>query len=383
VYKLYVVKILALFVVLLAGDALAQQKLFAVSGQGRGSQADARQAGQISQLESENQDRKTETTQNAADISDHETRISDNESELATIEPHAKESQASCAAGDLIHWDGSTYTCVNESDPTVGEHALTTTVPPDCHDVNAKLLWNANTKQWHCELDNNDGSGGGWTGSEDDPQVGTLYNGRLCRSDGSQVICDNLAPQISGNDIVVGGNIQAGGDIVAQGATFTDPIAAGEPTASNHLATKDYVDSVASGGGGGGSMPTCKADMSNIQIGDTCDDGSKFLGSHPNFWWKGFYVTDETQGTSNNWNGANSLCSTLDRHGHTDWYLPSKSELGLIEENDSAIGDVVAGSYWSSTEYNASAAWFLTAVSGEPNWSSKAQGRGVRCVRKD
>lgn len=250
-FKFHFAKFLTLLVVFIAGDAIAQQKLFAVSGQGRGSQADARQASQISKLESENQDRKTETTQNAADISDHETRISDNESELATIEPHAKEAQASCAAGDLIRWDGSTYTCVNESDPTVGEHALTTTVPPDCHDVNAKLLWNASTKQWHCALDNNDGSGGGWTGSEDDPQVGTLYNGRLCRTDGSQVICDSLAPQISGNDVVVGGNVEVGGDIIGQGATFTDPIAAGEPTASNHLTTKAYVDSVASGGGGG------------------------------------------------------------------------------------------------------------------------------------
>ena len=52
---------------------------------------------------------------------------------------------------------------------------------------------------------------------------------------------------------------------------------------------------------GGVAIPLCKADMSNIQIGSACDDGSKFVGSHPNFSWQGFYVTDINQSVASNW----------------------------------------------------------------------------------
>jgi len=229
----------------------AQHKLFAISGEGRG--ADTRQSAQIKSLEAENTARQAETTQNASDISDHETRITNNENEISAIAPHAREDQQVCPAGQLIRWDGTSYTCVSEDDPTVGEHGLTTTVPPDCHDTNAKLLWNASTKQWHCEMDMNDGSGGGWTGTEDDPQVGALFNGRLCRSDGTQVICDSLAPEVIGNGIKVGGDVQVGGNVTGTEATFTGTIAGADPTASEHLATKAYVDAAAAAAGGGAS----------------------------------------------------------------------------------------------------------------------------------
>lgn len=208
------------------GEAVAQQKLFAVSGQGRGSQADARQSAQITKLESENGDRKAETTQNANDIADHETRITNNENELATIKPHAKQAQQNCAAGEVIKWDGTTYSCVSESDPTVGPHALLTAVPPDCNDVTAKLLWNAATLQWECKQDMNDGTGGG-AFTEDDPQVGTLNSGRLCRSDGTAVQCDSGAPSVlGGGGIGVAGNLQVGGLFLATAPCLPAPLQA-------------------------------------------------------------------------------------------------------------------------------------------------------------
>lgn len=136
--KLYVVKILSLCVLLTAWDAMAQQKLFAVSGQGRGSPADAKQAAQISALESENQDRLAETNQNSADIADHETRLNNVET--------------TCTADKKLRWDGSSWNCIDETDPTVGAHGRSP-APPDCHDTNAKLLWDGSANQWHCEPD--------------------------------------------------------------------------------------------------------------------------------------------------------------------------------------------------------------------------------------
>jgi len=227
---------------LISSDAVGQHTMYAVSGQGQGNQENARQGAQISRLEAENADRKAETTQNASLIADHEARITANESELATIEPHAKAGQQSCAAGELIRWDGASYTCVSEDDTSVGEHSLTTTVPPDCHDTNAKLLWNASTKQWHCEMDMNDGSGGGWPGAEEDPEIGAMSNDRLCRTDGAQVICDNLAPGLVGNGIAITGDLEIGGIFVGNSATFSGNVSADAPTASNHIVTKAYVD---------------------------------------------------------------------------------------------------------------------------------------------
>jgi len=145
-------------------------------------------------------------------------------------------------------------------------------------------------------------------------------------------------------------------------------------------------------GGGGGGIPTCKSDMSNIQIGDTCDDGSKFLGSHPNFGWQGFYVTDTNQSTNSNWSNAVNLCNNLNRHGHTDWYLPALMELRLLYENKDAIGGFTTSVYWSSTEYN-SVAWnqyFDDGFQGNgienhngQDSTSKNNSGDVRCVRRD
>jgi hypothetical protein len=179
----------ALIAIGLVQHAHAQDKLFAVSGQGRGSEADARQAAQISSLESENAERETETSQNAADIADHETRITNNENELATIQPHAKQSQRACANGELIQWNGSVYSCVPEADPLLGEHGKASKPPPDCHDVNAKLLWNATTQQWHCVVDQQG------VASESDPKVGATTSGQWCRGTGSTVTCDQAAPR--------------------------------------------------------------------------------------------------------------------------------------------------------------------------------------------
>ena len=225
-------------------SASAQHKLFAVSGQGRGgSPADAKQAAQIGKLESENVDRKAETTQNAGDIAANAGRIGTAEGRIDAAETRLSDIETSCATDQKLRWDGSAWLCVQEQDPTVGIHGKTG-APPDCHDVNAKLLWNASTNAWHCVADQNDGSGGGYgSGYETDPQVGSTHSGRMCRGTGGQVVCDSAGPQvIGGGGLRVSGNLQVGGTIAGDDATFSGAVAADTPTASNHLTTKAYVD---------------------------------------------------------------------------------------------------------------------------------------------
>jgi len=59
---------------------------------------------------------------------------------------------------------------------------------PTCNASTQKLRWSGT--DWECTAETAGGSGSG----EIDPQVGGLVNGRLCRSDGSRVICDQSYP---------------------------------------------------------------------------------------------------------------------------------------------------------------------------------------------
>jgi len=245
--------LIALSVVSFVEQSFAQSRYFTTSN--RGGAAGAKQNAQITKLTIENQDRKAENNAQDVSITQNVSDIDALEAEVSTFKPHAKQAQLTCSAGELIRWDGSAYTCVSENDPSAGEHALTTTVPPDCHDVNAKLLWNASTKQWHCEADMNDGSGGGWSGAETDPTVQSTSSGRMCYGTGSKVACDSVAPSLSGGSLVVSGNLEVGGDLTGGSADFTGAVSAVAPTATNHLTTKAYVDATvaaAAGGGGGG-----------------------------------------------------------------------------------------------------------------------------------
>ena len=65
-----------------------------------------------------------------------------------------------------------------------------------------------------------------------------------------------------------------------------------------------------------------------------------------------------------------------------DWFLPSKGELNQMWVKKTAIGDVLDGSYWSSSEYVANAAWFQDcAGTGDQGDNPKTQTNYVRPVR--
>jgi hypothetical protein len=78
---------------------------------------------------------------------------------------------------------------------------------------------------------------------------------------------------------------------------------------------------------------------------------------------------------------AASLCANLVQGGYSDWYLPSLEELRIMRLNKSAIGGFAAADYWSSSEYNASNAYYVgfqfTGYDGRYKYSTYR----VRAVR--
>ncbi|MGX1101465.1 hypothetical protein [Amorphus sp. MBR-141] len=196
-------------------------------------------------------------------LTDHGDRIDAAEGELADIDPHAKAPIVLCDGdGRMLQWTGSAWACVDEVDPTVGPHATNGAVPPYCHLINAKLAWTDTAGgSWQCVPDQTEGVAGGAITTEDDPEVGTLISNRLCRSDGSQIQCDNAAPTITGGDVTVNGRLMAEA-IVSNGTITSDgTMTAAPPVADNNVATKAYVDSaisVVGASGGAGTTPICK-----------------------------------------------------------------------------------------------------------------------------
>jgi hypothetical protein len=78
------------------------------------------------------------------------------------------------------------------------------------------------------------------------------------------------------------------------------------------------------------------------------------------------------------------ICDTLTAFGYTDWYLPSKDELNAVYLQQYNIeGGFTTTSYWSSTEYNYSSAWYQNFGSGDQKGSDyKGSSGRVRCVRR-
>lgn len=67
--------------------------------------------------------------------------------------------------------------------------------------------------------------------------------------------------------------------------------------------------------------------------------------------------------------------------GYTDWYLPSKNELGKLYDNRGLIGGFAEDFYWSSSEYGASSSWFQTFLNGFQSDTAKGLTCRVRAVR--
>ena len=79
---------------------------------------------------------------------------------------------------------------------------------------------------------------------------------------------------------------------------------------------------------------------------------------------------------------AFELCENLNRHGHSDWYLPARNELNVLYTNRAAIGGFTTEWYWSSTEVSSLHAWPQRFSDGTQFNGNKTLNFDVRCVRR-
>lgn len=135
------------------------------------------------------------------------------------------------------------------------------------------------------------------------------------------------------------------------------------------------------------------------------DDGKKGLEAAPEDqsigiqWYNGDYIgtnaarqginggsfnTDRIISSQGAGNYAARVAADYNGGGYGDWYLPSKDELNLIYTNLhlAGLGGFDASFYyWSSTEYNAFAAWGQAFDNGGQLIDGKGGAARVRAVR--
>jgi len=68
-------------------------------------------------------------------------------------------------------------------------------------------------------------------------------------------------------------------------------------------------------------------------------------------------------------------------NGYKDWYLPSKDELNELYKQKDVVGGFKPFAYWSSSEVDASTAWFQNFASGIQVKSPKLGGYALRAIR--
>ena len=75
-------------------------------------------------------------------------------------------------------------------------------------------------------------------------------------------------------------------------------------------------------------------------------------------------------------------CIGLISNGYQDWYLPSINELNEMYKNKKIIGGFQAFSYWSSSELNATKAWFQNFNNGSQILQLKIASYALRPIRR-
>jgi hypothetical protein len=84
------------------------------------------------------------------------------------------------------------------------------------------------------------------------------------------------------------------------------------------------------------------------------------------------------------YHAAARYCDKLSYGGYTDWYLPNRYELNLMNTNKASIPglDVTGNWYWSSTEYATNTAWIQRFSDGYQSTDYKVNANRFRCLRR-
>ena len=77
------------------------------------------------------------------------------------------------------------------------------------------------------------------------------------------------------------------------------------------------------------------------------------------------------------WRDAKIACAKLGN----GWRLPNKDELNILYKNKDKIGGFANSSYWSSTEYGSTDAWYQYFANGDQDSFYKNDTSYVRAVR--
>lgn len=78
---------------------------------------------------------------------------------------------------------------------------------------------------------------------------------------------------------------------------------------------------------------------------------------------------------------AARICDNLELNGFSDWFLPSQDEMNEMYLQKAIIGGFADHSYWSSSQYSASNAWYQYFANGWQGNDSKGTFTFVRAVR--
>jgi len=122
------------------------------------------------------------------------------------------------------------------------------------------------------------------------------------------------------------------------------------------------------------------------KIGDKMPDGTVFAGISPDT-NKKMYAAPADAPLTMAFYEATEYAAKLEAHGHQDWRVPTKGELGVLFNNHAAIGGInvtgsfPAGWYWSAPHANEIYAWGQRFSDGRQDYYLKGSRSAVRCVR--
>ncbi len=127
------------------------------------------------------------------------------------------------------------------------------------------------------------------------------------------------------------------------------------------------------------SMVTVSALSSAVSIGQRYQGGIVFYVDE--YRQHGLIAATRDLPGEYDWQGAKDAGERFVDGGFSDWYLPGKWELNELYKHKSAVGGFASGVYWSSTEYDANAAWTQNFGDGGQQVSGKDRTWRVRPVR--
>jgi len=125
------------------------------------------------------------------------------------------------------------------------------------------------------------------------------------------------------------------------------------------------------------------------EIGDEMEDGTIFAGISPDT-GKAMYATPRDASGTYTFNEAANYAAKLDAHGHKDFRVPTKNELGVLYENRNKgklkgtfneTGSNPAGWFWSSSQINLYDAWGQRFSDGYQGFNYRYDVSFLRCVR--